>query len=200
MKNSLYDTLGVNKNASKEDIKSAYREKSKENHPDKGGDKDKMADISKAYSILSNDSKRNRYDTTGQENDTPFEQKFMSLIAAHFTEIINRSNVDNDDLIKIFKAIFSEIEKNIHKAKSETNATLKKYENVRSRIKSKNDNAIILFLDSQIKSNKNRIFEIEEESDFLAKARLVLEEYNYNFDEMVEEEQEWQTIIITNTI
>jgi molecular chaperone DnaJ len=61
-----YRVLGVSKDASKEDIKRAYRKLAQRNHPDanKGdaGAESRFKEISEAYAILSNDSKRRQYD------------------------------------------------------------------------------------------------------------------------------------------
>lgn len=63
---SYYDTLGVPKNASKEDIKKAYREKAKLHHPDRpGGDAEKFKAVGEAYAVLSDDAKRAQYDRFG---------------------------------------------------------------------------------------------------------------------------------------
>lgn len=60
---SLYTTLGVNKDASQVDIKRAFRKLSMKYHPDKPtGDADKYKEISNAYDILSDDTKRQQYD------------------------------------------------------------------------------------------------------------------------------------------
>jgi curved DNA-binding protein len=58
-----YETLGVSKTASPEEIKSAYRMLAKKHHPDAGGDAAKFAEISNAYDILSNSAKRAEYDS-----------------------------------------------------------------------------------------------------------------------------------------
>jgi len=60
-----YKILGVEKNASKEDIKKAFRKLAHEHHPDKGGNAEKFKEASEAYSVLSDDSKRSQYDTYG---------------------------------------------------------------------------------------------------------------------------------------
>ncbi len=62
-----YDTLGVAKGASKEEIKRAYKKLAVQNHPDKGGDPEKFKEISNAYQILSDDDKRDRYDQLGDD-------------------------------------------------------------------------------------------------------------------------------------
>ena len=63
--NNPYSTLGVAKGATADTIKRAYKEKAKEHHPDRGGDANKFAEISNAYDILKDPSKRAYYDHTG---------------------------------------------------------------------------------------------------------------------------------------
>lgn len=67
MAKSFYDTLGVSKNASQDDIKKAFRTLAHKHHPDKtGGDDKKFKEISEAYSVLGDEKKRKEYDTYGQ--------------------------------------------------------------------------------------------------------------------------------------
>lgn len=67
MPKNYYDILGVDKKASKEEIKKAFRKLAHQYHPDKnGGDADKFKEVNEAYTILSDDNKRAQYDTYGQ--------------------------------------------------------------------------------------------------------------------------------------
>jgi len=68
---SLYNILGLEKEASKEEIKKAYRKLALVHHPDRGGNEEEFKKITKAYEILSDDDKRKRYDLTGSETDQP---------------------------------------------------------------------------------------------------------------------------------
>lgn len=62
-----YKVLGVDKKASKEAIKKAFRSLAHKYHPDKkGGDAEKFKEINEAYTVLSDDQKRAQYDMYGQ--------------------------------------------------------------------------------------------------------------------------------------
>lgn len=61
-----YEVLGVNKNASADEIKKAFRQKAVQYHPDKeGGDEAKFKEVNEAYEVLKDPSKRQRYDQFG---------------------------------------------------------------------------------------------------------------------------------------
>ena len=59
---TLYTWLGVPEQATKEDIKRAYRHKAMEHHPDRGGDPHTFAKVSEAYAVLMEDERRRKYD------------------------------------------------------------------------------------------------------------------------------------------
>jgi molecular chaperone DnaJ len=69
---SLYDTLGVKKGASADEIKKAYRKLARAHHPDANpGDKaaeERFKEIQTAYDVLSDDEKRKAYDRYGSTN------------------------------------------------------------------------------------------------------------------------------------
>ena len=56
-----YKVLGVSEDANKDQLKKAYRKLAAQHHPDKGGDEDKFKEVNEAYSILSDDHKRQQY-------------------------------------------------------------------------------------------------------------------------------------------
>ncbi|UWV86349.1 DnaJ domain-containing protein [Mycoplasmopsis cynos] len=69
-KRDYYEILGVNKNATEKEIKTAYRSLAKQYHPDKlkdGTSDQKMKELNEAYEILSNSEKRNIYDKYGRD-------------------------------------------------------------------------------------------------------------------------------------
>ena len=75
MAKGLYETLGVAKGASQDEIKKAYRKLAREYHPDRNpGDasaEDKFKEVQSAYDVLSDDDKRKQYDRFGATNGRP---------------------------------------------------------------------------------------------------------------------------------
>jgi len=65
MSKDYYNILGVNKNASQDEIKAAFRKKAHEHHPDKGGDAEKFKELNEAHQVLGNPEKRQQYDRFG---------------------------------------------------------------------------------------------------------------------------------------
>lgn len=102
MKNDYYKTLGLNKSASAEEIKKAYRKLAMKYHPDRtNGDKDgesKFKDIAEAYSVLSDENKKNEYDNGSFQN---FYSNSNSNSNSNF------SNIHTDDLNEIFSHFFN---------------------------------------------------------------------------------------------
>jgi molecular chaperone DnaJ len=72
-KKNLYHTLNLEKTATKDEIKKAYKTLAKKHHPDNNPDdkeaEEKFKDIAEAYSVLSDDKKRANYDRFGTDKN-----------------------------------------------------------------------------------------------------------------------------------
>jgi len=85
-----YETLGVQRDATEQDIKKAYRKLASKHHPDKGGDQEQFKRIQGAYEVLSDPDKRMQYDNPNPFNQfegfggngNPFESIFGDIFGA----------------------------------------------------------------------------------------------------------------------
>ena len=102
-KRDYYDILGINKSASKEEIKKAYRKLALKHHPDKNkGDKvseDKFKEASEAYHVLSDDKRKSNYDQFGH---AAFESGGGGQGFGNFDFGSSFSDIFEDFLVMIF--------------------------------------------------------------------------------------------------
>jgi curved DNA-binding protein len=114
-----YETLGVAKTATPEELKAAYRKMAKTHHPDLGGDTAKFQQITEAYETLSDPQKRAFYDHHGSrpnpgqahpgnpfENDFVFNHAFHDIFGDQFAHIFThqtRQQPKNRNLRIIFE-------------------------------------------------------------------------------------------------
>ena len=132
MSKDYYATLGVQKGASDEEIKKAFRSLAKKWHPDTNPDNKKVAEekfkeISEAYEVLSDPQKRKQYDQTGSVNfgegrsdfswqdfshyndfSDIFEQVFRGFGGGDFFSGFNRQNDPQLDLLTEISISMSE--------------------------------------------------------------------------------------------
>ena len=104
-KRDYYEVLGVERNASKDELKKAYRKLAMQYHPDRNPDdkeaEEKFKEAAEAYEVLSNDDKKARYDQFGHEGlrgNSYSSQGFSDIndIFSHFSDIFGGSSIFDD--------------------------------------------------------------------------------------------------------
>ena len=128
MDKNYYDILGVSKNASESDIKSAFRKLSKKYHPDlnnEAGAEEKFKEINEAYSVLSDKEKKRLYDifgtvdpnAIGEQMADPFSRGFnpFSMFRDSGFGFGDQMKEKGDDLKITIDLSFDEIYTGVHK-------------------------------------------------------------------------------------
>src|SRR3989344_3718934 len=114
MNKDYYQTLGVPRTASQDEIKKAYRKLAHEHHPDKKtGDEGKFKEVNEAYQVLSDPKKRSNYDNFGfAYNDGGFQGgqygqgfDFSDLFSGGFGRSGRSGGME--DLFDMFSDVFS---------------------------------------------------------------------------------------------
>ena len=112
-----YDILGVSKDASESDLKKAYRKLALQFHPDKNqapGASDAFKAIGKAFAVLSDKDKRERYDQFGPEE--------ASNSGGHGHHFHTHGEVSPEDLFNMFFPGFSNTHVRVHRHRPGFNA------------------------------------------------------------------------------
>ena len=83
-----YEILGVNKTASPDEIKRAYRSRAKQVHPDKGGKQSDFEPVVRAYEVLSDPERRQLYDSTGKDRQPPIDAAVQQVLLNLFNQAL----------------------------------------------------------------------------------------------------------------
>lgn len=185
MKNP-YDTLGVDKNATQDEIKKAFRDQSKLHHPDKGGDEEKFKNLGSAMEILRDPKKRKRYDETGETKEDSFEAKFQQFIMGGLTQLEHVDDIECFDLMKLLTDAVENAKKSLLISKREISKSIEKYEKAVKRISRKDGNSekniILHLMESKLDGFKKSKISCDKELDFIDKVTAALLDYEFDFE------------------
>lgn len=190
MQNDPYEILGVGKNATPEEINSAFKEKAKQAHPDQGGSADKFTRVKEASLILLDPKKRSRFDKDGfigtdkVDNDVSIAMQrivsfFISSIDATL-DAVNRLDLSQLDLVQGAQIYFSQ-QSDQHKMNVlRIEGQIKQYEKAISRLKTKRKNDVIRgMLNNHMLELKQKIEGSNEDIRVCAEAKKILMDYSF---------------------
>lgn len=179
MKNKFYKDLDVPVDATGDEIKKAFREKSKEVHPDKGGSEDEFKEIQLAYSVLSDDEKRRRYDSTGE--DEPEQTHMVGLCIQIFKGALDQNP---DDIMDGIEYVADGIINNLKSSISSLRVKIKKNNKVISRIeKAPAHDFLKLVLETEIKADEKMIVINQKRIEDTEEALSLLSGYSFSVNE-----------------
>jgi len=188
---SHYETIGVHETATAEEIKKAYRERSKELHPDANDGDDKgFAKLAKAYKVLSDPEKRKKYDETGIDTENNEAEQVNSIMAGLTLAFLEHApSVKTESLTDFVKKQVKEQLGNAKSAVTKLEKEIDRAENAKNRIvrKELGHNLILSVFENKISEARTNIVRHNEAVLLFDKVLEEIESYSYLVD--VEEKQ-----------
>jgi len=194
MTEDLYETLGVDKDASPEEIKAAYRRRAKDCHPDKnGGDPDKAEEfkqVALAHRVLSDEEERAHYDRTGgtrsKAND-PETQARNEIITTFMTVVtaLKPEDVAHSNLVELTAKGLEAHRQDGRNCVRECDKSLKKLNAVKKRLQKKEaaDPFLEAVIEGSIAAAERATAQAVDGIAILDKALdLLLNSYEYDFE------------------
>lgn len=187
---SLYDDLGVAPDATEAEIRAAYRQRAKTAHPDTGGSREAFDRISLAHEVLTDATRRARYDadgTTGERRDTS-EEEAMTVVAMIVAQAIGKAR---DPRIEPLMSYIDDIIRETREPGIAELLRLEKrarhWEKLEDRFKAKEEDAIGLdivanVIQRQREENDRAIAEVKRKIGIVERAAEILQALVYEPD------------------
>lgn len=105
---NLYETLGVHPKADTAAIRKAFRKKAKTEHPDAGGSAERFGAISLAHDVLTDETRRRKYDETGSTDapnrHDPIEDAALKMLDQLVSDWLSDEKAKHKDPVKFISA------------------------------------------------------------------------------------------------
>lgn len=176
-----YERLGVDPDATADDVKRAYRSKARENHPDKGGSAEAFAPIAAAYETLSNPQRRLLYDATGQDRRTPIEKDVEQILLTLFNEALTQA--DDIEIVAFVRERVKIGTQRLQEEKKKYKARRKKLEVKRGKVTSKSSvNLVHTIIDAEIKNIDAALLQMDHQEEVQKAIMVEIEQYSEKVD------------------
>ncbi|WP_213956294.1 J domain-containing protein [Variovorax sp. dw_954] len=151
-----YETLGIERGASAEEIKAAWRRASSAAHPDKeGGSTAAMQAINAAYEVLGDPARRARYDESGDDSgERSIRQEAMGMLVRFFRDALTT----DEPVLSFVEIALRALELETKVAMAEWQTRQKRLHKRRKAVKSKGaDNLFHALVDEQLADIAQRL-------------------------------------------
>ena len=207
--NNPYEEFNITKNATRDQIKKAYRNLSKLYHPDinKNKDTSKFRDIQQAYDILQDEEKRKHFDETGllpdEQEENTIKGKTRENLYNLVKQILNDKNFiqkyNNVDFINTVLNIINSNRIKIEETKKSVTEHCETMKLILDRFnhKGESNDFIKEIIEVSIKENAEQVQSMEIELKVLILMKELIKEYDYDFEKIIDTSYTTTTINYT---
>jgi len=186
---NLYSVLGVGKEATKEELKKAYKELAKKHHPDRGGNEEEFKKISEAYEVLSDDERRLNYDQTGNyKKEVTFNDKVKGFVMQIIIPAIEDKDLNGSDIMSFINQLLSEMKHRGNGARRGTRKILNNFKKINAEMEFIGEDVDIMgeIMKSKESQWEQKLEQIDQELKFLDEC-IAWVKNNYKFSSSVSE-------------
>lgn len=190
---TLYEELEVEKTATPNEIKKAYRKKSKKVHPDHNPDDPEAAEkfgaLTRAYDILMDEEKRKRYDA-GEDPEKMGEMKTPRDMAVHaviglFHSVLDQVDTNSTNVFMVMREAIGGSILNFKKEIRKIDRQIDKLQAVAKRIshkKKSHENIFIQSIEAQIRGIEGDKKQVEDQVKIADISLEIVSDYEYRVD------------------
>lgn len=177
-----YEELGLPADATDQEIKAAYRAKSKKHHPDVGGDADKFSKVSESFQILISSERRSHYDSYGSDKPEA-GNKVHTIIYDMITNLYTYYDISGLDIkqecINTVQTKIADLEAEYDSKLYKIRALENSLKRVKSNLRMKGDgvNFFEVVLEDKIKTIKKELNSLEMDKSLLGEVLEYLDKF-----------------------
>lgn len=182
---SLYEDLGLPKGASRDQIKKAFRKKAMRAHPDRpGGNAEEFRKIERAYSVLYDPLRRERYDQDGREDAAPEQNQDLIMLAQLLMAVIENAPVETVNVLSAVADHVRAKQNEIRQSVKNLRKQAAKFVRAAKRLSRKTDgpNILVQMLESRISQAESDAERAESHLETGEHILKLLSEYSYKTD------------------
>ncbi len=184
-----YEVLGLNSDATQEEIKKRYRQLAQDLHPDRGGDGDKFAQVNLAYDILNDPIMKRSFDASGTFfYDQTIYTEAKEQLGHVLWRQIDQCDPDHGDLILYMKndarAVLKSVETDIQNTKNYLGKLLKIINKI--KLKKNHENILATLVKLKINNLENDLKMFERRTKVCNVMLIVLDNYHFSVNEWME--------------
>lgn len=182
-----WEILGLEKGASDKEIKKAFRKLAKKTHPDKGGDPELFAQISRAFALIKTKEARKKFEKDKGRPEKSLNAMAMEVILLKIMGGIQSAedirNVKYNALIRLCEVAFQD---DLNKMKKKHKAEREQIEIIEDLISrftynGEDENDFISYaLKDEIRNTKNTLKQIELQMRIAVRGLTLLDNYSFN--------------------